>query len=222
MSWTSALFISTILCYQVVLHLAVQLPDSGKVCNERLNSVPTQIGESLSESYFMCLGQQRYCSDKITYLVNNATHTSVIHYESAFTEVRDTCEKIATLAHQTQDLAHLKLQELSNISDEAYIVSERDAPVKHDPVKRPENVSEGQINYLIHIGPCQPKLSAYPKNTELAKKAKQCLFSPTWYKDYPYLEYTVSSDKAYCYVCKMFGKGCVGCEKFGLPWQRRW
>ena len=72
-------------------------------------------GESLSKSYFTCLGRLRYCSEKITDLVNNAAITSVIHYESAFTEVRDICRETATLVHQTQSLANLKIQELSNM-----------------------------------------------------------------------------------------------------------
>ena len=53
--------------------------------------------ESFSESYFKCLGQLRHCSEKITDLVNSVTNASVIHYESAFTEVKDTCEEIIPL-----------------------------------------------------------------------------------------------------------------------------
>ena len=45
-------------------------------------------------------------------------------------------------------------------------------------------------------------------------KGKQSSFSPTWYKDCS----SVSDDKAYCYVCKMFGKGCAGRERSELPW----
>ena len=137
------------------------------------------------------MGQLRYCSEKVADLVNNNTNTSVIRYESAFTELRDTCGKIAKVAQQAQDLAHLKLQELSNIFNEQYNISERDAPVEHDAAKRPERFTEGQIKYLIHIEPCQPKLSAYRKNTELGKKGKQSSLTPTWHKDYPYLEYSV-------------------------------
>ena len=91
----------------------------------------TTNGESLSKSYFTCLGLLRYCSEKITDLVNNAKNTSVINYESVFTEVRDFCQETATLAHQTQSLANLKIQELSNISNELNNVSEHDVLVEH-------------------------------------------------------------------------------------------
>ena len=55
-----------------------------------------------------------------------------------------------------------------------------------------------RIGYLTRIGLCQLKLSAYPKNTDLAMKGKQGSFSSVWYEDYPYLEYSTSKDKAYC------------------------
>ena len=128
-----------------------------------------------------------YWSEKITDLVNNAVNTSVIHYESAFTHVRDICQETATLAHQAQSLANLKVQEFSNISNKLYNVSEQDDVIEHVPAKRPEKFSEGQIRNLIYIGPCQPKLSSYPKNTELTMKGKQSSFSPTCYKEYPCL-----------------------------------
>ena len=175
-------------------------------------------GKSLSKSYFPCLGKLRYCSEKITDLVNNAANTSVIHYESAFTQVRGICQETATLAHQAQSLANLKIQELSNISNKLHNFSEQDVLIEHDPAKRPEMFSEGQVKHLIHIGPCQPKLPSYPKNTELTMKGKQSSFSPTWYKEYSYLEYSISSDKAYCYVFQMFGKGCAWRERSELPW----
>lgn len=174
--------------------------------------------ESFSESYFKCIGQLRHCSEKIADLVNGAVNSSVIHYESAFTEIKDTCEEIKTLLHTPQNLARSKLEELLCIPDDQSVVRERDTPVEHDPARRPEKLTEGQIKYLIHIGPCQPTLSTYPKNPESAKKGKQCSFSPTWYRDYPYLEYSVSSDKAFCHVCTLFGRGGPGSEKSEYAW----
>ena len=52
-----------------------------------------------------------------------------------------------------------------------------DISVEHDPGRRPENLTDDQVDYLTRIGPCQPKLSSYPKNTDLANKGKQCSFS---------------------------------------------
>jgi hypothetical protein len=109
---------------------------------------------------------------------------------------------------ETQNLAEIQLQEIASIPDEQLgFNTNQDILVEHDPGRRPENLTDAQVDYLTRIGPCQPKLSAYPKNTDLAKKGKQCSFSPVWYKDYPYLEYSMSKDKVYCYVCSLFQRG---------------
>ena len=174
--------------------------------------------ESCSEAYFRCLGQLRNCSEKINDIVSNGTNVTVIHYESAFTEVEELCKEILVTTQATQNLAETKLQEIANTPDELLGPNtSNDISVEHDPGRRPENLTDDQVNYLTPIGPCQPKLSAYPKNVDLAKKGKQCSFSPVWYKDYPYLEYSILKDKVYCYVCSLFRQG-LGREKGNPAW----
>ena len=43
------------------------------------------------------------------------------------------------------------------------------------------------------------------------------MFSPVWYKDYPYLEYSISKDNVYCNVCSLFRQG-LGCQKGDPAW----
>ena len=150
--------------------------------------------------------------------MSSGTNGSVIHYESAFTEVKELCKEILATTQATQNLAEIQLQEISSIPDELLgRNTNHDISVEHDPGRRPENLTDDQVDYLTRIGPCQPKLSSYPKNTDLANKGKQCSFSPVWYKDYPYLEYSISEDKAYCYVCSLFQRG-LGREKGDPAW----
>ena len=60
-----------------------------------LNAPDADNVESCSElAYFKCLGQLRNCSEKITNLVSSSTNGSVIHYESAFSEVKELCKEI--------------------------------------------------------------------------------------------------------------------------------
>ena len=102
------------------------------------------------------------------------------------------------------------MQKLASIPDELLgLNTSQEFSVEHDPGRRPEKLTDDQVDYLTRIGSCQRKLSAYPKNTDLAKKGKQCSFSPVLCKDYPYIEYStcISKDKAYCYVCSFFRKG---------------
>ena len=85
--------------------------------------------------------------------------------------------------------------------------SKDDDLVDHDPGKRPQKLSENQksTGYLISLGPCQPQLSSFPyKKKEVGKCSKQCKFSAAWYSEFPHLEYSVSKDAAYCFVCSLF------------------
>ena len=100
--------------------------------------------ESCSEEYFRCLGKLRNCSEKITEIVSSGTNGSVIHYESAFTEVKELCKEILATTQATQNLTEIQLQEIASIPDELL----------------GRNISH-------RIGPCQPKLSSYQKNTDL-------------------------------------------------------
>ena len=84
--------------------------------------------------------------------------------------------------------------------------SEENYEVPHDPAKWPKLLLEKQKNYLSTIGPFQPKLYLFPKNRNISNE-KQCRFSASWYNSYPYLEYSVENDAAYCFVCNMFRSG---------------
>ena len=54
--------------------------------------------------------------------------------------------------------------------------------------------------------PCQPVGVTFPV-TYFSKKAR--CFNPDWYKIYPWLEYSVKKDAAFCYPCRLFGTGCA-------------
>ena len=103
-------------------------------------------GKSLSKSFFTCLGKLRIIAPKRLQILSTMLQIpqSVIHYESAFTQLRGICQETAILTHQSQSLANLKIQELSNISNKLYNVSEQDDTIEHDPAKRPEKFSEGR------------------------------------------------------------------------------
>ena len=85
--------------------------------------------------------------------------------------------------------------------------NKEDDLVDHDPGKRPQKLSENQRKYLISLDPCQPQLSTFSKKKELGKCSKQCKFSAAWYSKFPNLEYSVSRDAAYCFVCSLFPEG---------------
>ncbi|XP_020266724.1 uncharacterized protein LOC109842234 [Asparagus officinalis] len=56
---------------------------------------------------------------------------------------------------------------------------------------------EVQHRYIA-IGPCQPNLQEYPRNEDGRS------FRYDWFKTYDWLEYSETTDRAYCFPCFLF------------------
>ena len=89
--------------------------------------------------------------------------------------------------------------------------------VSHDPGCRPKTINDEQRRYLIKMGPFQPVLHSFPKNKNMKASRYTCSFSPRWYSDYPYIEYSIEKDMAYClYVNYLVMVLIEKTVKFGL------
>lgn len=84
--------------------------------------------------------------------------------------------------------------------------SESNYCVAHDPGNRISITTASQKQFLINLGPHQPKLIRYTVNNSI-EKSKQRSFNPSWYKEYPMLEYSLSKDTVHCFVCSLFPIG---------------
>lgn len=82
-----------------------------------------------------------------------------------------------------------------------------DAFVDHDPGKRVAIQTTCQRQFLISLGPYQPKLSSYPKDASISAY-KQQQFTYKWFIEYPMLEYSIYNDSVYCFVCTLFPHRC--------------
>ncbi len=60
------------------------------------------------------------------------------------------------------------------------------------------NVIPDDISRSRDESPTQPKLRSYPVNNH------KCAFQSIWFKDRPWLEYSVANDSCYCYYCRHF------------------
>ena len=69
--------------------------------------------------------------------------------------------------------------------------------------------NEEQLRYFTSLGPFQTKLQQYPKNKELHSAKKTCMFAAKWFDEYPYLEYSVVKDAAFCFICRLFAEVTV-------------
>jgi hypothetical protein len=62
---------------------------------------------------------------------------------------------------------------------------------------------------LVSVGPLQVKLAEYPKQQELQAAGKTCKFASKWFDEYPYLEYSIKKDAAFCFTCRLFSDGKI-------------
>ena len=77
-----------------------------------------------------------------------------------------------------------------------------------NPGMRSTKLTDSQKTYLIRMGPNQPILRMYPSNTNTSKEGhKLSRFNPCWFEEYPHLEYSLSKDAAFCFVCSLFENG---------------
>ena len=146
--------------------------------------------------------------DLIDTLKNKHKIPNIIEF---LTSVTTSCEEIQSLSKDLGSKSQILIDQLlENVeSRDDYIpdIFNTDYKVPHDPGCRPKTLTREQRMYLIKLGQCQPILPSYPKNDAMkAQKGTYC-FSPRWYKEYPYIEYSIDTDKAYCFVCKLFSFG---------------
>ena len=133
--------------------------------------------------------------------------------------------QVVELSDRTQNLALDLYTEAQNLLTEYQhqvthfdcVSSENSDLVDHDPGKRPPKLSDNQKKYLITLGPCQPRLTVFPKTKDSENKSKQCKFSASWYSEFPHIEYSVSSDAAFCFICSLFPRG-PGRSKADQSW----
>lgn len=92
----------------------------------------------------------------------------------------------------------------SNESDNTDI-STTDGFVEHDPGNRIPIKTTLQRQFLISLGPHQPKLAKYPRDINISIN-KQHHFTSKWFNEFPMLEYSIATDSVFCFVCSLFPK----------------
>ena len=74
---------------------------------------------------------------------------------------------------------------------------------RNDREQEMENEVDNDGDVLVGINdePSQPKMKQYPRD-----KSKRC-FQKDWFRQFKWLEYLKSEDKAYCYACRNYSTG---------------
>lgn len=108
-------------------------------------------------------------------------------------------KNVELVSHNISQSESLYKHPNSRDSESKYLVA-------HDPGNRISITTSAQRQYLISLGPHQPKLIRYAANNSI-EKSKQRSFNPSWHKEYPMLEYSLSKDTVHCFVCSLFPMG---------------
>lgn len=130
-------------------------------------------------------------------IIHQLHEAEVVNNYKFVIEVKDAIKHILKTSSSIMDRCNMLMTQMDIVSEN---ITEKDtvsSKVHHDPGLRGKITSDNQRQYLIMLGPHQPKLNFYPK-----REAHR--FNPFWYTEYPHLEYSTAKDAAYCFVCSLF------------------
>ena len=214
---TSSVAVSPSKATDVILPLQAVASSSLSVHSDTKTSSSQALGVSDTkvandEEWIKCVGQLGVITDHCRDLVKNLKRDNVIvNIEEFLTSVASSTEEIKLLCEKLELKSHNLLSQVleEGVNKEDYLTDalKSEHQVPHDPGSRPVVLTDRQRMYLVNLGPYQPKLSSFPKNEVMKKVNDTCCFSSRWYDEYPYLEYSIATDRAYCFVCTLFSHG---------------
>lgn len=182
--------------------------------------------ETEDVDWVQCAGQLGLLISQMSSLKLNIEKSVAPNEKKFLVETREavtSCECTTMRLKKSVDSALAKYGEREVHVDE----SDLPEPISNDPGLRPVNKSKRQRLYLSEIGPQQPKLFNCPQNNEITSSNKQNRFTAVWFSQYPFLEYSIVKDAAFCFVCQMFPTATgIHRERSGQNWSctgvRKW
>ena len=162
-------------------------------------------------SWLDCIAELKHLGDYLKEcmsFVDSVNNNQFPHPLNVLVSVADLAKDVNTKSSNLMEKAKKVIKKLeSEYNKQEEIYKEETLPPR-DPYERAhfKDLSDKQKQYLIDMGPYQPKLYSFPKNTAIPD-GKQCTFSPRWFNEYPHLEYSIKADAAYCFVCSLFPSG---------------
>jgi hypothetical protein len=172
------------------------------------------------------------CAGALAYLLGDLEEANALSLEcktSTCLNINEFLSRSVTIANKIQANATILLNvsenALQRYEEQAGDVIETEQCTtlpSRDPGQRCHNLSANQKKYLITQGPQQPKLATFPPKQNIPA-SKQRQFSASWYEEYAHLEYSVSKDAAFCFICSLFhkeGQDPAWCETGVSAWEK--
>lgn len=125
------------------------------------------------------------------------TEQWIVEAREAITQIQENC---ASFLENTNSILQNVQAKKPNVSDAN---SAPQVSIEHDSGLRGDVRGDNQREYLVELGPFQPKTYNFPTNEDIPH-TKQNRFSPRWYDEYPHLENSIEKDAVFCFVCSLF------------------
>ena len=65
-----------------------------------------------------------------------------------------------------------------------------------------EKIHNDNRTCAVQLGPIRPSMIEFPQSNQGSKKYR---FSKNWYNEFEWIEYSISQDAAFCFLCRCFG-----------------
>nr|XP_028962168.1 zinc finger MYM-type protein 1-like [Malus domestica] len=105
-------------------------------------------------------------------------------------------------SHQTSNI----IEPQEKVFDDASLELERDPGKRIQIHEHPINQQDEVRRAYIKAGSYQPKFLEYPRS-RFGSQYRQ--FQYSWFSQFPWLEYSPTTDRVYCFPCFLFGTGPV-------------
>ena len=167
--------------------------------------------KTLNDNWLACAGELSYLVEDLrraSDLVEEVKGDNCPVIETFLINAEELAQRICKNANKIWRLSSALLRDIRENKKDLVSSAEANAASvpSHDPSERCNVKTSAEKKYLIKLGPHQPKFSVFPKHDNIPKR-KQCRFSSVWYTAFPHLEYSISKDAAFCYVCSLFPSG---------------
>lgn len=190
--------------------MPITVPDSSenKIDNHQSDS-ESNLNNEVELSWISCAGQLEnlindfnLCSTLLSKLKSDPYPNPIFFILESIQVISTIKDKATNFLINSKKVAQ-KMTSVENENENENFVL--DDLISHDPGKRGPVTSSPQRQFLINLGPYQPKLSKFPINLNINESKQNC-FNPKWYCEYPLLEYSVITNAAYCFACTLFSK----------------
>ena len=176
-----------------------------------MSTEPSDTEDELETLWATCAGKLQHMMNSLEetchLILEEIKQQNIPNIEQFVLSVSELAESVENQGNELKKSAKRCLEKIKKDKCTGSLSNEEIAVLmEHDPGKRGKISSQNEREFLINMGPYQPKLATFPTNDNITS-GKHNRFSSQWYKEYPHLENSVHNNAAFCFVCCLFPEG---------------